>query len=190
MALNLVEYERLKDLLGLTGGEISEYPELPIIISRIESAFQGYMGRDLERAEDLSEEIYITFPGSMLKLRRIPVVSVSSMTIVDSLGNSEEVSSDYYVISPWGVQLSFLGYPASRATVVYTGGYLDDEMPQGIKDAAIIQAAYEYQNKDYIGAKMIRGEGGSVEIPSLQLLPEVKRMIGEYIHPLKKAVFG
>jgi len=184
MALTLVTYDDIQDLLDLGGAGISSYPALPVINLRVYYAFQTYVGRELESAER-TETKYLYGPSSMIHLDAIPVTSVSSVTATDDYDNSETLSeNEDFAISEYGIKL-LSQWENLKLTIVYTGGYTADTVPDEIKQAAIIQAAFEFQAKEHIGAESVTTDGGTVSRPGLQLLKETKRMLDPYKHPLK-----
>jgi hypothetical protein len=184
MTLSLVSFDDVKDLLDLGGANVAAYPALTVINNRVFYAFQTYLGRKLESAER-AEIKYITGKLSMLHLDALPVASVSSVTAVDDYGNSETLTEDEdFAISEYGIKL-LSQWQNVKITVVYTGGYSNDTVPDEIKQAAFIQAAYEFQAKEHIGAETVSTDGGTITRPGLQLLIETKRMLNPYKHPLK-----
>ena len=180
MALDLIIFDELKALLGLSKTE-ADYPALEIIEKRIVAAVEGHIGRELALKERTAE-LDITFPTRQIRLKALPVVSVSSVTL-QYFGEEEDIDSDEYMISSFGLK-SLIRLGPGRLVVVYTGGYANKDIPAIIRQAATIQAAYEFQTKDHIGAEQISTEGGTKTVPALALLGEVKDMLRRERHPL------
>ena len=70
-------------------------------------------------------------------------------------------------------------------SVVYTGGYANDEVPEGLNRASLLQTVYEFQGRDHLGAESVSSDGGVVQRPELGLLKIVKGLLDNYKHPTK-----
>ena len=181
MALDIVDFDQLKALLGFGKGE-SDYPALETLELRVAAAVQGYLRRELELKER-TEVITMMNPSDMLMLKALPVASVSSVSL-NNFGDVTTLAADEMMAVSFGLQLA-LAIGPGVATVVYNGGYKNADIPDGIRQAATTQIAYEFQTKDHIGAETVSTEGGTKTTPSLQLLPEVKRMLDSFRHPMR-----
>lgn len=184
MALTIVSFDQIKDLLGLEGDDVEEYPGLQSIINRVTEAFQTYMGRDLEYAEEVTEIISMQARTSMLKLPKIPVISVASIDI-KSFDWDDSYNPEDWMITSYGVEVIWTPPAPSTVTVVYTGGLKNNEIPRAISENANLQISYEYQNKDFIGSESVSTEGGTRTTPAIKLLDEVKRNLNRFRHPLR-----
>ena len=185
MSVELVTYADIKNFLGLEQASIDSYPALGVIRESVTSAIEEYLGRDLE-SKERSETIRIHAPTStaMIHLRAIPISSVSSVSVT-ILGDSESYTEDDdYEITGYGLRL-FSKVNHAKVAVTYTGGYADDDVPEAISRAALLQVVHEFQSKDQLGAESVSTEGGTVSRPPLGLLKEVTRMLNKYVHPLK-----
>lgn len=182
MALDLVSYSDLKSLLGLDKSAIDDYPSLGVINISVYAAIEEYLGRSLEEMER-TEVIFIgNIPSQMVSLTGLPIESVDSVSIIDSTDSSVSYTDSDYYITGYGIKLSSKVKNA-KVTVTYTGGITT--VPGNIARAALIQTAYEFQNKEHIGAESVSTDGGMVSSPSLALLKEVKRVLTSQMHPLK-----
>jgi len=181
MAIELVTYASLKALLDLKEATIVDYPTLSLLQSSVTSAIEEYLSRLLE-SKERTETIFIgSTKRSMISLPAIPVTTIASVTVTIE-GDSETYDeNDDYEITEYGIRL-FGQLRRAKIVVVYTGGITD--VPDSLARAALMQTAYEFQSKEQIGASSVSTEGGSVQRPDLQLLPETKRMIQGLIHPL------
>lgn len=175
--IKLISYEDLQDLLGISGGEIQDYPALGLLRDSVAMALEEFTGREFEQIERTEEIIISSVPVKMIYLSAIPISSVSSVT--DEDGNAVSYRKQKYGISLDG------SISDNILTVVYTGGFTENSVPNGIKRAALIQTAYEYQSKNHIASETVSTEGGTVSRPALQLLPMVRRLLTKHIHPLK-----
>ena len=184
MAFELVSYETLKALIGLTKDAITDYPALGVIQLSVEAAIDEYLGRGLEK-KDRTETIYIgRTPSKMVSLVGLPVLTVTSVTITQWNTDTVLTSADY-IITDYGLELHGK-YQNAKIVVVYNGGYESAGVPAGITRAALMQTVYEWQAKDQIGAESVSTEGGMVQRPALGLLKETKRMLDSYKHPLRQ----
>ena len=171
----LVSYESLKDLLDLKKEKASAYVGLKIIKASVESAIEAEAGREFEKIER-THSVYIGSCGSnRVYLCGIPVAEVSLLTI-----DGDDV--DDYTITAGGI-LFPVKYYNVEVEVTYTGGYTQTTLRKDVERAALLQTAYEYQNKSHIGASSVTTEGGSVQVPALQILPVVKNLISKFKHP-------
>jgi hypothetical protein len=183
MTIELVSYDSLKDLLGLEGSTITDYPALNIIRLGVTSAIEEYLGRNLE-GKSRTELVYVgDTPSRMILLSAIPVGTITSITETCDDTDTEYTSDDYDIVD-YGIKLASK-IKNSKLTIVYTGGWETADVPSAVSRAALLQTAYEFQSKEQIGAEMVSTEGGSVSRPALNLLPEVKRMLNKYKHPLR-----
>lgn len=181
MSLDLVDFNQLKDFLGLTKSR-EDYPAIATLEQQVAASVEGFLGRSLE-SKERTEEITLVRPSRMIYLKGLPVSSISSVSL-NQFGDSTEFDSDEYMATGYGIQMLGSVGPGVL-TVIYTGGYEYDDVPEIIKQAATLQAAYEYQNKDHIGAEQVSTEGGSKQIPEVRLLGKVKDMLRRERHPLK-----
>lgn len=173
--MNVAEFDDLKDLLDLTKASLDDYPALALIIELTQFNFEEYLGRELDYKKR-TETFRVVNPTSMIPLVGLPVKSVSSFTW-------EENAVTDYNTTDFGLDV---GSKVKSGTfvVVYKGGL--STVPGWLRRAGIMQVAYEYQNKDHIGADYVQTEGGSVGRPALQLLPDVKRMLDRHRHALTR----
>jgi len=175
--IELVTFDDLASLLELEKLDIEEYPALNVIRDSVVAAIESYIGRELELGQR-SETLYAgTYPERMIGLKGLPVQSIGAVACDSGLPVTATIQS-------YGVRLD-TGIRNCRVVVIYTGGFAADAIPSGIRRAALIQTAYEFQAKDHIGAETVSTEGGAVTRPALQLLPEVRRMLDPFKHPLK-----
>lgn len=174
MAIELVTYADLKALLNLDKTLITDYPALNLLRDSVISAIETYTGRLLE-SKERTEVGYLT-SSAMIALPAIPITEVDTLTI-------EGVVSEEYEITAYGLILTGTFDSNDIFSVVYTGGITT--VPDALKRAALLQIAYEFQNKDHIGAESVTTDGGTVNRPALGLLKEVRRLLDSYKHPLR-----
>lgn len=175
--IRLISYDELQSILHLEQDEDS-YTDLVTISSSVTTAIESYLKRILALST-YTDRCYLSNTG-MVGLKALPVASVSSVT--STINGITSTISDYN-ITPYGIELS-TSQSSGYVDVTYTGGYDEDDVPEDISRAALLQIAYEYQNHDHIGAESVTNEGGFVQRPALGLLKEVKRLLNAHKHPL------
>lgn len=184
MAVELVSYADLKNLLGLTEAAISGYPALDVLNTSVQYAIEKYLGRELEKG-DKTETIFIgQSPSQMISLKALPIASIASVTITQAQVATSYVATDYDVVD-YGLKM-VSKFSNAKIVIAYNGGYESADIPTNINRAALMQIAYEWQAKDQIGAQSVSTEGGFVKRPELELLKEVKRMLNGEKHPLRQ----
>jgi hypothetical protein len=171
--LALVKFDELKALLGLDRDTLDDYPDLKLIVSSVYAAIESYLGRTLE--QDTHTEV-VPINGCLVPLMAVPVVSITSATTAFGMDLTSGAS-----IRHDGIELS--GRVRGEIQVTYVGGL--EEVPVGMRRAAILQIQHEYQRKDHVGATNVSNEGGSTFWPELGLLKEVKRMLDPFVHPAR-----
>lgn len=104
-------------------------------------------------------EKFDQWPPNPIELSRLPLVSVTSITYLDTNGDSQTwSSSEYEVDAPRGVV--WLGYlvspPDIRATqnavtITYVAGYGSDpiDVPQAAKDAIYLKVGSLYESRGF-----------------------------------------
>jgi hypothetical protein len=175
--IRLISYDELQSILHLEQDEDS-YTDLVTISSSVTTAIESFLKRTLE-LNTYTDRCYVS-NTAMIGLKALPVQSVSSVT---STINGVTSTITNYDITPYGIELS-TPQTGGYVDVTYTGGYDEDDVPEDIARAALLQIAYEYQNHDHIGAESVTNEGGFVQRPALGLLKEVKRLLANHKHPL------
>lgn len=173
---DLVEFKTLKAILELEKDGISDYPRLEVIAAAVPSSFEMYAGRKFEEVDKRVESgnTEIGRPTKFLHLHALPIKSITSVVI-----DGRTIGTSEYVVDAYGVRL-LASVSGVSWTVEYQGGF--DEFPADLKYTAAIQAAYESQNMDVLGAQTVSSEGGTVTTPGFKLLPEVQRRLSNYVH--------
>jgi hypothetical protein len=183
MAFELVSFDDIKDFMSLENDNLSDYPDMTVIKSSVESAVENYIGRKLE-STSRTEIIFIgPHAQRMINLKALPIDSVTSLTHLYYGTSTSYTEDDDYIIMDYGVYLN-AEVQNCKITLVYTGGYAEGEVPEEIQRAALIQTVHEYQTKDRVGAEYIQTQTGSIKRPPIVLLDEVKRLLAHYKHPL------
>ena len=114
----LIEVDDIADLLGvkLTTNEetVVEY-----YLDFAKGELEAYLGRPIE-VESFTETVVADADGRIY-LSDTPVESVSSVTI-----NGEEQSTDFYRVTPWGIELGLTGTSYSSSEFGLDSSYLFD----------------------------------------------------------------
>lgn len=181
MATELVSYDQLKAILKLDGATIADYPPLGIIRDSVSVRIEQFLGRVLAE-QTLTEIISLEDSTRMINLSALPISSVTSAQFDDGFGNTTDLTwkSDFRVSNNYGLH-TFMPWSNGDLSVTYTGGYAT--IPEDITRAALQQTVYEYENRDHMGAYSVSTDGGTVSVPELGLLKEVKANLMNYRHP-------
>ena len=189
----------LADVKGRLGvGDTGSDSLINRIISGLTTLFETEIDRPLLlNAADVTE--YYTGKGQYLRLRRYPIVTITSITeslTYDFDGATAMIeNTDYRLVNNGinGIVCSLLCDWASdpdTIQVVYRGGYCsagqtpgDGEhyMPADLREAAIEQASFIFKRKDDIGLSGVGFEGGSInKFSAMDLLPMVRKILDSY----------
>lgn len=172
MAIELVSFDDLKDLLGLSKTE-ADYDDLAIIQPSVVYMFESHCRRTFAQ-DDYIEELFIgPLPTKMIPLKGISINTVTEVTI-------DDVATESYKISAYGVELD-TKVQNQVVKVTYNGGL--SVVPKSLNRAALLQTAYEYQNKTSIGLEIVSSPGGNISKPQIGMLKEVEKLLDEHIHP-------
>lgn len=176
----LSDFADLKKLLDLQQSAESNYPALTVIMDSVDVAIADYLGRYLEQ-DSYTETLRIgnTWTHN-IALQGLPIASVTSVTLTQYGAVETLAVNDDFEIDDCGLYL-LTALKHASITVVYMGG--PEDVPTSWRRAGLMQAAYEWQNRDHIGADSVSTDGGFVSRPALQLLGEVRRLLDPDRHP-------
>jgi hypothetical protein len=178
---------------GLTG--TAEDTNIETIVDRVNPVVARYLGWPLMSSGVYSLSsgtyiVYLTGDGSKrLDLPIIPTTAISSIYDDPELSYDDSAdlvaSSDYTLYANEGIVMlkhdSTHGYwtKTPRAIkVTMTAGF--STVPQEIKQAIGLQVAHIWQARDHVGRSKVSQGGGSIEVASLGLLPEVKELLAPW----------
>lgn len=180
----LVSLEDAKAIIGKTTDEDTAMIEL--IISGVSAAFNSLTGRNLKYQEYAT--IYLDGNGSQkLSLPNYPVTSIGTV-VEDDITLTEGDDYDYLLYT--GNNDAYLQKVSGIWTTSLKGvklttfkaGFTDATMPADLKLACLKQVAWEW--KKYSGKRWGESshsfEGGSISIETVNLLPDVKEILGLY----------
>lgn len=189
----------VKDRLGIDDTDHDSV--LSRIIAGLESMFDSFCGRNLVLPGAAVTEYYSPC-GSYLRLRRYPVVSITSIkesTLYDfDSAEALTADTDYRILNGGknGIVLRLLGdwfSLADNVQAVYRGGYAaagaslgagETALPDDIREAAIEQACFLFKRRDDLGLAGVSFEGGSItKYAPVDLLPLVKHALDQYRTP-------
>jgi len=186
----------VKVRLGITDAESDQL--INTIIAGVGGIFDSYTHRTLiAPAADVTEQV--TGYSYMLRVKRYPIISITSIKEAwdyefddaELLTNPED-----YVIAGGGekgVLMRRVGmWPLlpESIQIIYRGGYCaagetpgtgEHQLPDEIREAAIMQASFTYKRKDDIGLSAVSfGGTGIQKFSAIDLLPQVKEVLKTY----------
>ncbi len=174
--MELVTFDDLKSLLSLELSTIDDYPALSVIKTGVNAAIESYLGMPLGE-ESRTTVIYASIPRRSFIVDALPLVSVDAVYV-----DGESLSADSYVRTKNGIL--FNSFVSGIIEIEYTGGYSELTIPGAIKNAALYQVAYEWQQKDIIGSESVSTQQGVTRKPGLKMLDEVKDRLSPYRHTM------
>ena len=142
-----------------------------------EDTLIGDYGASAERAVEAELAIAILaqtlvlrldrFPAWRIRLPRPPLTSVTSITYIDTDGNSQTWASSNYTVNtfttPGEIVLAFgKSWPVTRSipnavVVTYVAGYADvDALPAMIKSAVLLTAGEIFENRERSATEVIK----------------------------------
>ena len=195
MSILLVSITQVKLLLGGT----ASFPDddlLTLIVQHVSARCETYLNRDLEDTGTSATE-YFNGDGRrrVFPLRRFPLSTVTTVhdSVDRSYGTGDLISSSDYAIhlDEGMVEFEYAPQPGMRnLRIVYDGGYEADgdtgvlPVPDGIKQAALLQAAEVYRRKETFTETSVSNDLGSIGMPVtfdvMDLTPGVKRLLDPY----------
>jgi len=178
---------------GLSG--TAEDSNIETIVDRVNPVLARYLGWPLMNSGvySLSSGTYVVYlTGDNTKRLDLPVIPTTAISsIYDdpdlSYDDSADLiaSSDYTLYGNEGLVMlkhdSTHGHwtKTPRAIkVTMTAGF--SSVPQEIKQAVGLQVAHIWQARDHVGRNKVSQGGGSIEVASLGLLPEVKELVAPW----------
>lgn len=164
---------------------------LSLWLEGLQGRLDSHLGRTLAYAASVTE--YFDGGGLALYVARYPVVSVASVVVSDDQdwsGESPltEAAGDMRINYDRGrISYGTRGterWPEGKQNirVVYAGGYQAAEIPQAIKGAYIMQATFEWRNRQNLGTSQISANGATVQYGAngMILLPDVMAVLAPY----------
>lgn len=187
MAIDLTDLSSVKSYLNVTGS--GEDTKLGLLIDYASQLIESYLDRYTESAER-TEYLDVEFNQQVFSLRGYPVDTGETVTVTHDTGwdfaASDDLDSDDFTVLgndgllniPW-----FRLTPGPRALkVVYTGGMAANTAAfqvayKDIELAAIMQVAYQYRRRKFVGDTSSSIGGSSVGFDFPALLPEVELIL-------------
>lgn len=189
----LVTFDELKERLELKKYPLlSDYPDLESIKISVEEAIKSYLGRELCYGTYVERTTTSFISGDCIPLYGLPIDSLTSISAVAGSYPSSIDASRYEDVDNFTTDYAWLKSNFELASikldVTYIGGL--STIPDALHRAALLQTMLEYQQKNLVGVTEVSQAGNSISRPPLELLPEVKRLLNDYIHPAKKSILG
>lgn len=185
---NLCQLSVVKARLAIDQANTDEDLILTNAIAAVSARFDRECNRTLARGAGVTcefnaEEREILPP-------RYPIESVSAFAVKSNETDGFEAQSDVTYRIRGGVVIELdaaLGTRAQIGRVTYTGGYVlpgstatgvQTALPADLREAAVEQVAYWFQNRDRLGLVSVSGADASVQqFATLDLLPNVKSVL-------------
>lgn len=178
---------------GLSGS--AEDSNIETIVDAVDASIARYLGWPKNNAGSytLASGAYVVYltgdHSKRLDLPLIPVTAITSIYDDPDLAYTDDAdliaASDYVLYGNEGLVMlkhdSTHGHwtKIERAIrVTMTAGFTS--IPQEIKQAIGLQVAHIWQARDHVGRSKVTQGGGSIEVASLALLPEVKELIAPW----------
>jgi len=180
--MKLASLSELKTHLEITDSNFDSL--LTQILSHVSQAAERYLNRKLKKQERTE---YFDSGVGVVCLSAYPVDEESDLT-VKIWGSEKTKDVDYYLYPDIGVIQFTSGtgseYPR-KIEITYTGGYEESDgviqVPDDIKHAVILQAAYEFLRRRDFGLSSVALPDGSISVSEpANLLPEVKRILDQH----------
>jgi len=190
----------LKDRLGIS---VTIHD---ILLARIIKGMEAIFNKETKRtlilnAADVTE--YYTGLSTLLQLKRYPVVSITTIReseIYDFTNATVLTANDGYRIINGGkngiIKRLYQNWldTEDAIEIVYKGGYCaagvtaetsETELPDDLREAAIMQASFIFKRKDDIGLTANSFQGGSISsFSAMDFLPLVKDILQNYRRPI------
>lgn len=155
------------------------------ILKQVSSRIDTYTGRLFQKA---ARTIKYNGGRRIYQLAAFPVDTLAALTVtVDSAAQTK--GTDFYLWDAEGRIEFVYEVPVTFPqilSVTYTGGYAADTLdvlavPDDLKRACLMQAAFEYRRRRDIGLKSVGMSGGNITVNDpVALLPEVKAVLDSY----------
>lgn len=187
--------------VGVESSETGDDDMIRDIIRGISGQFDSYCNRTLLMSGADVTELY-DGGGKRIKVARYPIVSVTSIkqSIDYDFANETAMTEDddFHSNDEEGT-LYKIGGKFIRGDeviqVVYKGGYVgpngtaaagETELPDDIREAAILQAVFTLQRRNDVGLTSVSSDGFNIsKFSAMDLLPVVKKTLNKY----KRRVF-
>ncbi|MDC7225209.1 MAG: hypothetical protein PQJ61_00430 [Spirochaetales bacterium] len=154
MMINLISWAHCKKLLSL---DTREKAFLELLIFSATAEIENYTNRKLKQRE--MRELHNGFNQNEVLLKNYPVKEVSSLKVDNERDYTEEtiVNKDYYSCfiphekdyeQPSEIILTDgYSFPRGRNNieVIYTAGYLEEEVPEDLKTATVEMVEWSYK---------------------------------------------
>jgi hypothetical protein len=203
MSVMLITLSELRTFLEIPSGNTDSDSFLVSIITDISERIQTYLNRKLTQGY---YNRYFNAGKKKYWVDAYPISTGEGITVTYS-DVVEEINDDYYVWEDEGlIEFDFIttytepkdvyiewfgGYPttitantSSTITITYTDSILLYSVPNDLKLACKLQAAYVYRRRRDIGLFSVDTHDGKYGVKgTMELLPEVKSILNSYRKP-------
>lgn len=183
--MKIISLDDLKEFLGEDAIGTSKDALLTSIIEYVSPRIESYLNRYLRKE---TRQQYFNAGKRLFSLSAYPIDSTTTQVAVLLDGITQTVNLDYSVWDDFGA-VEFHYTPSyvepKQILVEWVGGYAEVDgvlsVPDDIKFAALLQCSYVYRRRKDVGATSMSMPDGSVSSSGgMQLLPEVKEILGVY----------
>lgn len=186
MSCTIITLSELKSDLGIT--DATDDAALQRLADGLQGRFEDHCNRLFARSESAVE--YHDGGTKALYPKRTPIESVSEIIIDPSYdfaaGDALDASDDYR-LDPSANRVIYKGggvWPSGPGIIklTYTGGYVaagttpgsgQTAMPDALRRALLMQAAFEWRNRTTMGAASASLQGQNIQLAPAKFLPEV-----------------
>jgi hypothetical protein len=183
--LKLISLADLKAFIGEDSIGTGKDALLTAIIEYVSPRIESYLNRNLRKE---TRRTLFNAGKKIFALSAYPIDSSTTAVSVVLDGTTQTINSDYFVWEDRGVvefEYTPLYTEPQQIAITWVGGYTEIsdviEVPDDIKLACVLQCSYVFRRRKDIGATSISMPDGSVSSAgSMQLLPEVKDILGAY----------
>jgi len=179
--MKLCSVLELKNFLEIPPDQVEFDELLESIIKAVSARIERALNRKLKK-EQRTE--YFTAGKKVYSLSAYPIDKEAGLTV--EVWGSERTD---YVVYPESGLIEFIndtGIPwPKKVAVTYTGGYEEVngilQVPDDLKQACIMQAAFLFKRRKDIGLRSVSMPDGSISVQApTKLLPEVEEIIKSY----------
>ncbi len=190
-SLTLATLDDLKLRLGVKDSR--DDAQMQAFLALLEARFEAHLNRVLARG---SETQFFDGGVRRLLLRRFPVETATVWLDPDRrFGEDTLLANGYdYVLDAergalvWGVAFNCWPETVAGIKVEYVGGYRaagssegQFAAPAALTAAFLMQAEYEWRNREHLGRQSIGAQGQSLSLAPAKLLPEVEAAIAPFV---------
>jgi hypothetical protein len=181
MSIKLESVDNLKTFIGKT--DAVDDTLLGNILNYVSTEFEVFCNRKFLKQQRTS---YFDSGKKYYALNAFPIDSTTTLTV--TYGSTvQTLNSDYYVWEDRGL-IEFYSIPSctqpKEILIVWSGGFTETsgvlDVPDDLKYACVMQASYAFRRRKDLGNSSISTGDGRITISTVDLLPDVKKILNRY----------